>query len=245
MCYTNYLVNKARIRWATPPLRGLGSIVYGASPAPANLGGGQFLATVQWKDDWHIMEIKVSGRKINVGEALTTHIEDRLNVIAEKYFNRSIDAAVIMSKESHLYHADCKFHVSQGVTMQGRGEADDPYGAFEDAAEKVEKQLRRYRRRIKNHHNSPGRDVAQELIKYTTLAPHDEEVKGEAASLDDHQPMIIAEAHKEIPILSVGDATMLMDIAEETVFMFRNAKNNSLEVVYKRPDGNFGWISPE
>lgn len=191
------------------------------------------------------MEIKVSGRKINVGDALTTHIEERLNSIAEKYFSRSIDAAVIMSKEGHLSHADCTFHVSQGVTMQGRGEAVDPYGAFEDAAEKVEKQLRRYRRRIKNHHNSPGRDVALELIKYTTLAPHDEEVKGEAASLDDHQPMIIAEAHKEIPVLSVGDATMLMDIADETVFMFRNAKNNSLEVVYKRPDGNFGWISPE
>jgi ribosomal subunit interface protein len=191
------------------------------------------------------MEIKVTGRKINVGEALTTHIEDRLNLIAEKYFNRSIDAAVIMSKESHLYHADCTFHVNQGVTMQGHGEADDPYGAFEDAAEKVEKQLRRYKRRIKNHHNSVSRDAVIELFKHTTLAPHDEEVNEEAMSHDDHQPLIIAETHKEIPTLSVGDATMFMDLANESVFMFRNAKSNSLEVVYKRSDGNFGWISPE
>jgi len=212
-------------------------------PLPTSVEG-LLSTTVQRKDDWHIMEIKVTGRKINVGEALTTHIEDRLNLIAEKYFSRSIDAAVIMSKESHLYHADCTFHVRQGTTMQGHGEAGDPYGAFEDAAEKVEKQLRRYKRRIKNHHNSPSREAVQELFKDAVLAPYDEEVSNSEASHDDHQPMIIAEAHKEVPTLSVGDATMLMDLADETVFMFRNAKSDSLEVVYKRPDGNFGWISP-
>lgn len=190
------------------------------------------------------MEIKVSGRKINVGEALTTHIEDRLNLIAEKYFNRSIDAAVIMSKAGHLSRADCSLHVPQGIKMQSHGEANDPYGAFEAASEKIEKQLRRYKRRIKNHHNSPSRDAVQELVNDIVLAPHDEEVNGESASLDDHQPVIIAEARKEIPVLSVGDATMLMDLADATVFMFRNAKSDSLEVVYMRPDGNIGWISP-
>lgn len=190
------------------------------------------------------MEIKVTGRKINVGEALTTHIEDRLSTIAEKYFNRSIDAAVIMSKEGHLYRADCTLHAGSGIRMQSHGEASDPYGAFEAASEKMEKQLRRYKRRIKNHHNSPSRDAVQELANDIVLAPHDEEVNGEAASLDDHQPMIIAEARTEIPTLSVGDATMLMDLANATVFMFRNAKSDSLEVVYRRPDGNIGWISP-
>lgn len=191
------------------------------------------------------MEIKVSGRKINVGEALTTHIEDRLNLIAEKYFNRSIDAAVIMSKEGHLSRADCTLHVPQGIKMQSHSDGEDPYGAFEGAAEKIEKQLRRYKRRIKNHHTSPSRSAVQELANEIVLAPHDEEVKGEEASKDDHQPMIIAEARHEIPTLSVGDATMLMDLADATVFMFRNAKNDGLEVVYKRPDGNFGWISPD
>ena len=145
------------------------------------------------------MEINVSGRKINVGEALTTHIEDRLSLIAEKYFDRSIDAAVIMSKAGHLSRADCTLHVPQGIKMQSHGEADDPYGAFEAAAEKVEKQLRRYKRRIKNHHSLPSRADVQEMVNDIILAPHDEEVNGEAASVDDHQPMIIAEARTEIP----------------------------------------------
>lgn len=196
------------------------------------------------------MEINVSGRKINVGEALTQHVEGTLNSIADKYFSRTIDGSAVFAKEGHLYRADVALHPNQRIKLKSRGEADDPYIAFENAAEKVEKQLRRYKRRLKNHHNSPGRDVALELANVAVFkAPTDIELEQETEETLftedlDTKPVIIAETKREIPLVSVSDAVMLMDLEDTTTFMFRNVKNNSLEVVYRRSDGNIGWISP-
>lgn len=191
------------------------------------------------------MDINVTGRKMNVGEALTQHVQDRLGMVSEKYFDRSIDASTTFAKEGHLYRADVSLHPNQGVNLHSRGEADDPYAAFEEAAEKVEKQLRRYKRRLKNHHNTPGREAVAELARDAVLAPEPEDMNGEAvdAPLED-QPIIIAESNREIPKVSVSDAAMLMDLADANAFMFRNSRNDSLEVVYRRRDGNIGWISP-
>lgn len=187
------------------------------------------------------MDINVSGRKINVGEALTTHIEGRLESIADKYFNRSIDADVTLNKEGHLYRVDVSLHPDSGIKLQSRGEADDPYAGFEEAADRVEKQLRRYKRRITNHKHSPGRDVAGELAGYAVIQPEDGEELTEQPP-EDH--LIIAESRTTIPTVSVSDAVMLMDLADARCFMFRNVKGEGLEVVYKRDDGNIGWISP-
>jgi len=190
------------------------------------------------------MDINVTGRKMNVGDALTNHVEDRLSTVADKYFSRTIDATTTFLKEGHTYRSDVSFHANQGINLQSRGEADDPYAAFEMAAEKVEKQLRRYKRRLKNHHKISQREIEMELANDFTLAPETEE--GEAApdgALED-QPLIIAENRTEIPNVSVGDAVMLMDLADANAFIFRNSKNDALEVVYRRSDGNVGWISP-
>jgi ribosomal subunit interface protein len=189
-----------------------------------------------------LMEINVTGRKMNVGEALTTHAETQLYAIADKYFTRSIDASTTFSKEGHTCRCDVSLHANQGINLQSRAEAEDPYVAFEAAAEKVEKQLRRYKRRIKNHHNSPSREAAIELASDTVIAPEDQ--SDDTVEQNDDQPLIIAETKKAIPSVSVGDAVMLMDLADASAFMFRNDRNDSLEVVYKRPDGNIGWISP-
>ncbi len=188
------------------------------------------------------MEINVTGRKMNVGEALTTHVETQLYAIADKYFTRSIDASTTFSKEGHTCRCDVSLHANQGINLQSRGEAEDPYVAFDTAAEKVEKQLRRYKRRIKNHHNSPSREAAVELASDTVIAPEDQ--SNDSGNTSDDQPIIIAESKKAIPSVSVGDAVMLMDLADASAFMFRNDRSDSLEVVYRRPDGNIGWISP-
>jgi len=190
------------------------------------------------------MNINVTGRKINVGDALTNHVEDRLSNVADKYFSRTIDANATFAMEGHSFRSDVSFHAGQGINLQSRGEADDPYAAFEIAAEKVEKQLRRYKRRLKNHHKIPAREIEMELANHITLAP--EEETGDAAhdNTADDQPLIIAENRTEIPNVSVGDAVMLMDLANANAFMFRNTKNETLEVVYRRSDGNIGWISP-
>ena len=192
------------------------------------------------------MDINVTGRKMNVGAALTSHVEERLETIADKYFSRTIDASTTFVKEGHLTRVDISLHANQGISLQARGEADDPYAAFEAASEKVEKQLRRYKRRLKNHHHTPQREVAMELARDTIIAPEEEDDDGNEQAVNGHddQPIIIAESKKEIPRVSVGDAVMLMDLADANAFVFRNRKSETLEVVYRRQDGNIGWISP-
>lgn len=190
------------------------------------------------------MDINVTGRKMNVGDALTNHVEDRLSTVADKYFSRTIDATTTFMKEGHTYRSDVSFHANQGINLQSRGEADDPYAAFEMAAEKVEKQLRRYKRRLKNHHRTPQRDVELEMANEFTLAPEADEDDAAPNGAAEDQPLIIAENRTEIPNVSVGDAAMLMDLANANAFIFRNSKNDALEVVYRRSDGNVGWISP-
>lgn len=192
------------------------------------------------------MDINVTGRKMNVGEALTTHVEDRLAIVSDKYFNRSIDASTTFAKEGHSYRTDISLHPNQGVNLHSRAEAEDPYAAFELAAEKVEKQLRRYKRRLKNHHNLSSREVAMEVARDVVIAPEpDNDTQDETENGADDQPIIIAESNREIPKVSVGDAAMLMDLADANAFVFRNIKGNVLEVVYRRADGNIGWISPK
>ncbi len=184
---------------------------------------------------------------MNVGDALTVHVEDRLDEVADKYFSRSIDSNATFTKEGHLYRTDLSMHPNQGVNLQSRGEADDPYAAFEMAAERIEKQLRRYKRRLKSHNNLPQRDVALELARESTISADsfpDEEPMENGVDVDADQPVIIAETRKQIPRVSVSDAVMLMDLADATAFMFRNVKTDQHEVVYRRADGHIGWISP-
>lgn len=197
------------------------------------------------------MEIEVSGRNINVGDALTTHVEERLDQIADKYFARSLDAQTVFNKEGHLYRADVSLHPNQGISLQSRGEASEPYAAFEEAADRVEKQLRRYKRRLKNHHASNKTIAADLMARDAVFAPEPEQEDIGAAnghdvatSEQDDPPIIIAETTRGIPSVSVGDAVMLMDLGDVPTLMFRNVKSGQLEVVYRRPDGNIGWISP-
>ncbi len=209
------------------------------------------------------MDISVSGHKMNVGEALTEHAQDRLATISEKFFSRSIDAKSTFTKIGHLFHVDISMHPNQGINLQARADADDPYAAFEAAADRVEKQLRRYKRRLKNHHNAAHREVVVQLGRETVFRPEPEDapdgpdgpegpeghVNGAAdgSPADDasDQPLIIAETETRIPTVSVSDAVMLMDLAGTDALMFKNSKTGGHEVVFRRSDGNIGWISPK
>lgn len=187
------------------------------------------------------MDIRISGRHVDVGDAFRGHVENRLDAIANKYLHNTVSATVTVAKEHHSFQIDCQFHTSQGIILKSRGEAGDAYGGFDAAAERIEKQLRRYKRRLKNHH---GRgDKAARVISDAQsyiIAPEDEDEDAAPAP----QPMIIAEMTTDIPEVSVGDAVMLMDLADSPAMMFRNSGNNELNMVYRRPDGNIGWIDP-
>lgn len=191
------------------------------------------------------MEIQVNGKQIDVGDALTTHITDRLADGVSKYFDSAVDGHVTLSREAHLVRVDCGVHVGHGIRLQSHGEASDPYAAFDQALERIEKRLRRYKRRLKDHHQrlKAGEKAELEMIRAASyvLAGEDEEAAPEPA---EDQPIIIAEAMTDIPIATVGEAVMRMDLADAPVMMFRNAGHGGLNVVYRRPDGNVGWIDP-
>ena len=186
------------------------------------------------------MEIQITGRKMDVGASLKDHIEGRLHEGTSKYFSRSIDAQVNVSKNGHGFRVDCSLHANKGLKLQSHAEAAEVYEAFDSAAEKIEKQLRRYKRRIKNHHNSQNAINKQAAQAYV-LEPHNDEDHSDEAVLED-QPVIIAEHSTDIPTVSVSDAVMLMDLQHLSAMMFKNVKTDTMSVVYKREDGNIGWI---
>lgn len=189
------------------------------------------------------MHITVSGKHIDIGDALRSHVEDRLDIAVAKYFDRAVGATVVFSRDArNFFKCDASVDLSTGLHAQAQAQADDIYAAFEQAVERIEKQVRRYKRRLKNHHQ---RD-ASELIpaqSYVLAGGEDEEDTGVDGAAD--QPVIIAETKTEIGTHSVGDAVMRMELAHAPFLIFRNEANGRLNVVFQRDDGNIGWIDPE
>ena len=200
------------------------------------------------------MQLSVTGKQTEIGEALRRHIEGSLGSILDKYFKTAIEAHVIVSKEAHLSRAEISIHIGRGIVVNARASASEAYLAFDAAAERLAKQLRRYKRRLRDHH-AKGREPAgagERAMDYV-LAPIGEE-EGEVAEAegDDAEsggvngaPAVIAEMSTELPSLTVGEAAMRMDLAEAPVLLFRNRSHGELNLVYRRTDGNIGWIDPE
>lgn len=187
------------------------------------------------------MRYQISGKQIDVGEALQTHVKTELGSVVEKYAERPTDANVVFSRNAHEYVCEAIVHLSTGLTAQARGHANEIYAAFDQASEKMEKQLRRYKRRLKDHHKDRSNPV--ELLDASSyiLASSEEMESQEPDSL---QPIIVAEMETKIPQLSVGEAVMQMELAGAPVLVFRHEGHSGVNVVYRREDGNIGWIEP-
>lgn len=186
-----------------------------------------------------MMDLAIKGKGLDVGEALRAHIETELNGIVAKYFARALDATVAVSREAHRFRADITVHPLKSVVIQGHAAADDAYAAFDSALERIAKQLRRYKRRLNDHHKHRLSDETIPAQQYV-IAPESDEEELPA----DGQPAIIAELATEIETLSVGEAVMRMDLADVPALMFRNRAHGAMNVVYRRRDGNIGWIDP-
>lgn len=187
------------------------------------------------------MRYQVSGKHIDVGEALQGHVQTELGAVLAKYPGRPTDAHVIFSRIAHEFVCEAVVHLSTGLTSQARGKATDIYAAFDQCAEKMDKQLRRYKRRLKDHHKERAEPVEQLDGSAYILAAADDE---DAAEPDSLQPIIIAEMGTKIPSISVGEAVMQMELAGAPVLVFRNEGKDRVNVVYRREDGNIGWIDP-
>ena len=191
------------------------------------------------------MQLTVSGKQVELSDALRVHVAQHLDVITAKYFDHALEAQVTFSKARSFFTCDINVHAGRGITVRGEGEAGDAHAAFDDAAEHIATRLRRYRRRVSAHARDannrakplPGRQYV--LAAETQLSEPEAEVEADAL-----HPTIVAESTTEIETLSVRDAVMRMDLAYQTVLMFRNYKTGQLNVVYRRSDGHVGWIDP-
>ena len=188
------------------------------------------------------MDIRVSGHQIDTGAALQEHVGDRLNSIVEKYFNRAISSHVTFGKgPGGSFTSDIVTHVMQGLILKGHSEAHDVHQAFDAAAAKIEKQLRRYKRRIKDRHEQADHAMREEEAAYTILgmpeADDEEEITVDS-------PPIIAETRAIIPECSVADAVMMLDLQNANALLFKNAGSEQHNMVYRRHDGSIGWVEP-
>ncbi|MFP5514596.1 MAG: ribosome hibernation-promoting factor, HPF/YfiA family [Alphaproteobacteria bacterium] len=190
------------------------------------------------------MQLTVKGKQLDVGDALRTHVADSLNAVVGKYFDKPIEATVILTKDAHLYKADIQAHVGRGIVLQSAGDATEPYPAFDIACEKLAKRLRRYKRRLRDHH--AAENGAAMPANYRVLEADADELHDEVETVADgaHQPMVVAEMETSIATLSVSEAVMRLELAQAPALMFHNGAHGRLNMVYRRADGNIGWVDP-
>jgi ribosomal subunit interface protein len=187
------------------------------------------------------MRYQISGKQIDIGEALTTHVKAELGEVIEKYAQRPTDASVVFSKSAHEFACEAVIHLSTGLTAQAKGNASEIYAAFESCREKMDKQMRRYKRRLRNHHAARLQPVEFDAGSAYILAASEEPEDDESASL---QPVVIAEMETKIPFVTVGEAVMQLELTGHRFLVFRNEGHGGVNVVYRRDDGNIGWIDP-
>ncbi|MBB4196971.1 ribosomal subunit interface protein [Rhodoblastus sphagnicola] len=188
------------------------------------------------------MGLRISGKNINIGEALRTHVSERLKSVTEKYFDGSVTGHVTIEPEGSGYRADCTLHLASGVTIQAEGRAQEVYASFDQTATRIESRMRRYKRKLKDRSASQQREAPAEPVHYTVLSALDE--TEEAPSESEFKPAIVAESEKVLQQLSVSAAVLELDLTGMPVLAFRHATTGRVNVIYRRTDGNIGWIDP-
>jgi ribosomal subunit interface protein len=187
------------------------------------------------------VDIRVAGHQVDTGESLREHAQRRVADITEKYFSRSVGANVTFGRgPNNDYTCDIVAPVVQGVVLKASYSARTAEMAFNGAADRIEKQLRRYTNRLKDHKVDEAAQAYVENAGYTVFSASPEEDLGGAA---DH-PTVIAETRIDIPESSVSDAVMLMDLRNTSALMFRNSGTGEFNMIYRREDGNIGWVEP-
>lgn len=188
------------------------------------------------------MRYQISGKQIDVGDALQTHVKSELGEVVEKYAQRPTEAVIVFSRMAHEFVCETVIHLSTGLTIQAKGHAAEVYAAFESSREKMDKQIRRYKRRLRDHHRERVAPVEYGGGSSYILAPSEEaEDTTEDQTL---QPMIIAEMETKVPSITVGEAVLQLELGGQQMLVFRNEGHGGVNVVYRREDGNIGWIDP-
>lgn len=188
------------------------------------------------------MKIQIHGKQLDVGDALRSHVESRMTETISKYSARPTDATVTFSRDRHEFLCDAIVHLSTGLSCQAKAHSADVYQSYESTLEKMETQLRRYKRRLKNHHSSRKSPINSiGAATYVLSGASHDDGSDEPDSL---QPIIVAETQTPVASFSVGEAVMQMELSHANLLVFRNDAHGGVNVVYRRDDGNIGWIDP-
>jgi ribosomal subunit interface protein len=196
------------------------------------------------------LQVQIAGKKLEVGSALQERIAYGLESRVSKYFNRTGEAFVTVAKPGWAFMVDCSIHLPSGVTLQAHGEGDDGYQAFEQALDKIEKRVRRYKNRLRDHRapGGPGEAAAERIILAPPALADGEDVDDGESLLDGadgEAPAIVAESDTTLRTMTVSMAVWQLELSDSPAVLFRNAAHGRLNMVYRRPDGNFGWVDPE
>jgi ribosomal subunit interface protein len=201
------------------------------------------------------MQVQVSGKHMAVGDALRSRITDELNGAIGRYFERGgINSEVVVGKDGHDICVECVVRLASGQQLDSHGSGPDAHSAFDAALAKIEARVRRYKRRLKNHRSPPGREGVETAPLMVLRAPEPDEDGADAwddlaeSGLASHEPpsgVVIAETQAELRTMTVSMAVLELDLTDSQTIVFRNAAHGGLSVVYRRPDGNIGWIDPE
>lgn len=190
------------------------------------------------------MSFRVSGKNLDVGDALRERVSDRIAEAMGKYFDGGYSGHATLEREGFGFRTECAIHLDSRITLHAEGMAADAYASADQAAMRIEKRLRRYHRRLKDHRPERPTDAAGSTMDATSYVIAALEEGGEA-ELDDFTPVIIAESTTALKQLSVSDAVTELDLTGAPVVVFRHASHGGINVVYRRPDGHFGWIDPQ
>jgi ribosomal subunit interface protein len=183
------------------------------------------------------MNLRISGKHMEIGDAFRSRIEDRISEAIDKYFDGGFSGHVTVEKSGSRFAADCMVRLDTGISLQSTGEAQEPVSAFDVAAEKFEKRLRRYKRKLKSHH-ADGADSEPTDMAYRIVAA----IADEEEVPEDFAPAVVAESTLSLKSMTVAAAVIELDTKDSPVYVFRNAGNDHVNVVYRRSDGNIGWI---
>jgi ribosomal subunit interface protein len=188
------------------------------------------------------MTLRISGKDFDIGEALRSSVQARIQAAMDKYFDGGFSGHVTFERDGSGYRVECALHLSSGITLQTEGKAHAVHVCFDQAADRLEKRLRRYKRRLKDHH--PGIETGESsapsiAASYVIQAPD------ETTEDDEFSPVTIAESTSRLRRMSVSAAILDLDLTGVPVVVFRHAGHGRINVVYRRSDGNIGWIDPE
>jgi ribosomal subunit interface protein len=184
------------------------------------------------------MSLRISGKNLDIGDALRGQIEGRIGEAVAKYFDGGHTGHVTVEREGPGFKTECAIHLDTGIVLQAVGRAVDPHLSFDLAADRIEKRLRRYKRRLREHHHTKRAETEPAASYVLADFAEEEEVAA------DYNPTIIAEETTSLETLTVGGAVIAMDLSEAPVVVFRHAGHGGINVVYRRNDGHIGWIDP-